>query len=130
MASLATASLSVRQDDLPQTPPLSETLQPDALVLFETEILGGAENCFQDVRHQDLLAVGLCHDAGGGIDTGPEKIVSGRIASPVCSPMRTFTGCGRMLAIVAVERALNADGALDGFTRRVECDHEAVAGRS
>src|ERR1700681_3871483 len=34
-----------------------------------------------------------------------------------------------MPTIVLVERALDADGALDGLTRRVECHHEAVAGR-
>ena len=41
-------------------------------MIFETEILGGAENGFQDIRNQDLLAVRLRHDAGGGVDAGPE----------------------------------------------------------
>ena len=47
---------------LPQPPSLGETLQLDALMIFETEILGGAENGFQDIRNQDLLAVRLRHD--------------------------------------------------------------------
>ena len=34
-----------------------------------------------------------------------------------------------MSAVVVVERALDADSALDGLARRVECHHEAVAGR-
>ena len=33
-----------------------------------------------------------------------------------------------MLAVVVMERALDADGALDGLARRVERYHEAVAG--
>src|SRR5438270_4347217 len=34
-----------------------------------------------------------------------------------------------MSAVVIMERALHADGALDGPSRRFECNHEAVAGR-
>src|SRR5260370_720915 len=33
-----------------------------------------------------------------------------------------------MPAVVVVQRALHADGALDGLARRVECHHETVAG--
>ena len=44
-------------------------------------------------------------------------------------PDADFYRVGRMSAVVVVERALDADSALDGLTRRVECHHEAVAGR-
>ena len=78
--------------DLPQPPSLRETLQLDALVILETEILGGAEDGFQNIGNQDLLSVGLCHNASGGVDAGPKRSLPARIASPVWSPMRTFTG--------------------------------------
>ena len=96
-------------------------------MIFETEILGGTENGFQDIRNQDLLSVGLCHDAGGGVDAGPEKVVSGTDRFAGVQPDADLHRLGRMSAIVLVERALNADGALDALTRRVECHHEAVA---
>ena len=114
---------------LPQAPPLRETLQLDALMIFERDILGGTENGFQGIRHQDLLSVGLCHDAGSGVDAGPEKVVSGTDCFAGVQPDADFYRVGRMSAVVVVERALDADSALDGLTRRLECHHEAVAGR-
>ncbi len=113
---------------LPQAPPLGETLQLDPLMILEREVLGGTENGFQNIGNQDLFTVGLGHDAGGGVDAGPEKVVSRTDRFAGVQPDADFHGMGRMPAVVVVQRALDADGALDGLARRVECHHETVAG--
>jgi hypothetical protein len=98
-------------------------------VILETKLLGGSEDGFQNIGNQYLFALGLGHDAGGGVDAGPEKVLAGADRFPGVEPNADLHRMSRMSAVVVVERALNTDSTLDGLARRVECHHKAVAGR-
>jgi hypothetical protein len=76
-----------------------------------------------------ILEAGPGHDAGGGVHTGAEKIVAGENRFAGMQSDANFHGVFRISAVVAVQRALDADRALDGLARRVERDHETVADR-
>ena len=72
---------------LPQTPPFSEPLQPDALMIFETEILGGTVLVQAETRYYhgpDIL------HAWHWVKTGNDSAVPGRTILPKGSLMAGY----------------------------------------
>ncbi len=124
-----TVGFPVSPQHLEQPPPVREALEPEHPAVGEPGVAQRAGQVVDQLRYEDLAALGLVRDPGGGVDRHSLGVPGGLHHVAAVQPDPDRDPLVRVRLVVLLDRPLDGNRGLDGLIGRGEEAHEPVTER-